>query len=57
MPAPDMDEENFKAQLSLIREMRNKAAEALEAEKQQNLKRKQEIIERIKALAATPEDS
>lgn len=57
MPAPDMDEENFKAQLSLIREMRNKAAEALEAEKQQNLKRKQEIIERIKALAATPEDA
>lgn len=57
MPTPDMDEENFKAQLSLIREMRNKAAEALEAEKQQNLKRKQEIIERIKALAATPEDA
>ena len=57
MPAPDMDEENFKAQLSLIREMRNKAAEALEAEKQQNLKRKQEIIECIKALAATPEDA
>lgn len=57
MPAPDMDEEIFKAQLSLIREMRNKAAEALEAEKQQNLKRKQEIIERIKALAATPEDA
>lgn len=57
MPAPDMDEENFKAQLSLIREMRNKAAEALEAEKQQNLKSKQEIIERIKALAATPEDA
>lgn len=57
MPAPDMDEENFKAQLSLIREMRNKAAEALETEKQQNLKRKQEIIERIKALAATPEDA
>lgn len=57
MPAPDMDEENFKAQLSLIREMRNKAAEALEAEKQQNLKRKQEIIERIKALATTPEDA
>lgn len=57
MPAPDMDEENFKAQLSLIREMRNKAAEALEAEKQSNLKRKQEIIERIKVLAATPEDA
>lgn len=54
-PAPDMEEENFKAQFSLIRELRNKAAQAVEAEKQANLKRKQEIIERIKELAATPE--
>ena len=57
MPAPDTDEENFKAQLSLIRELRNKAAEEAEKEKQNNLKRKQEIIERIKELAATPEDA
>lgn len=57
MPAPDADEENFKAQLSLIRELRNKAAEELEKEKQANLKRKQEIIERIKQLAATPEEA
>lgn len=54
-PAPDMEEENFKAQFSLIRELRNKAAQAVEAEKQANLKRKQEIIECIKELAATPE--
>lgn len=54
-PAPDMEEENFKAQFSLIRELRNKAAQAVEAEKQANLKRKQEIIERIKELATTPE--
>lgn len=53
--APDMEEENFKAQFSLIRELRNKAAQAVEAEKQANLKRKQEIIERIKELATTPE--
>ena len=57
MPAPDMDEENFKAQLSLIREMRNKAAEALEAEKQQNLKRKRASVQRSEALAGTPEDA
>ena len=57
MPAPDADEENFKAQFALIRELRNKAAEEAEKLKQQNLKRKQEIIERIKALAATPEDA
>lgn len=54
-PAPDMEEENFKAQFSLIRELRNKAAQAVEAEKQANLKRKQEIIERIKELTTTPE--
>lgn len=57
MPAPDADEAAFKAQLSLIRELRNKAAEELEKEKQSNLKRKQEIIERIKQLAASPEDA
>ncbi len=57
MPAPDTDEENFKAQLALIRELRNKAAEELEKEKQANLKRKQEIIERIKELAASPEEA
>ena len=33
IPAPDADEENFKAQLALIREMRSKAAEELEKEK------------------------
>lgn len=57
MPAPDTEEENFKAQLSLIRELRNKAAEEQEKEKQANLKRKQEIIERIKELSATPDDA
>ena len=57
MPAPDTDEESFKAQLALIRELRNKAAEELEKEKQANLKRKQEIIERIKELAASPEEA
>ena len=57
IPAPDTEEEAFKAQLSLVRELRNKAAEQLEKEKQNNLKRKQEIIERIKQLAASPEDA
>lgn len=57
IPSADSEEENFKAQLSLIREMRNKAAEEAEKAKQANLKRKQEIIERIKELAATPEDA
>ena len=57
IPAPDVDEENFKAQLALIREMRSKAAEELEKEKQDNLQRKLEIIDRIKELAATAEEA
>ena len=54
-PAPDTDEENFKAQLQLIRELRSKLAEQIEKEKQANLERKQEIIARIKELADTPD--
>lgn len=57
IPAPDADEEIFKAQLALIREMRSKAAEELEKEKQDNLQRKLEIIDRIKELAATAEEA
>lgn len=56
-PAPDAEEVNFKAQFALIRELRNKAAEELEKQKQANLVRKQEIIERIKQLAASPDEA
>ncbi len=54
-PEPDALEEEFKAQFALIRELRSKAAAALEAEKQANLERKRAIIERIKELAADPD--
>lgn len=57
MPAPDTLEEEFKAQMSLVRELRAKAVEALEKEKETNLKRKLEIIDRIKEMAATPEEA
>ncbi|MFR1987670.1 MAG: DUF349 domain-containing protein [Prevotellamassilia sp.] len=57
IPAPDADEENFKAQYALVRELRQKAAEELEQQKQENLKRKLEIIERIKTLANSPEEA
>lgn len=57
MPAPDTDEENFKAQLALIREMRNKAAQEAERERQENLKRKQQVIERFKELSASPDEA
>ena len=57
MPQPDPEEENFKAQMSLIREMKAKAAEEQEREKQANLQRKQQIIERSKAMAVSPEEA
>lgn len=57
VPAPDATEGEFKAQFALIKEMRSKAAEELEKERQANLERKQQIIERIKQLAASPDEA
>ena len=54
---PDETEEAFKAEMSKIKEIRQAAFQKAEAEKQANLKRKQEIIERIKALTTTPEEA
>lgn len=57
MPAPDPEEENFKAQMVRIREMRAQAMEELEKEKQAGLERKLAIIERIKEMSATPDEA
>lgn len=54
-PEADTLEEDFKAQMSLVKEMRAKLAEEQEQLKQENLRKKQEIIERIKELGADPE--
>ena len=54
---PDEDEEVFKAEMSVIKEKRQKAFLALEEEKQKNLKRKEEILEKIKQMSATPEEA
>ena len=54
---PDEDEETFKAEMTIIKEKRQKAFLALEEEKQQNLKRKEGIIEQIKAMVTTPEEA
>ena len=53
----DEDEQVFKAEMTIIREKRQKAFLAQEEEKQNNLKRKLEIIERIKTLATSPEEA
>lgn len=54
---PDEDEETFKAEMTIIKEKRQKAFLALEEEKLQNLKRKEGIIEQIKAMVTTPEEA
>lgn len=57
IPAADADEENFKAQMVRIREMRAQAIEEQEKEKQAGLEKKLAIIERIKEMSATPEEA
>ena len=53
----DVAEENFKAIMASIRQRRAQIAEALEAMKQENLQKKQDIIERIKEFVASPEEA
>ena len=54
---PDEDEEVFKAEMGVIKEKRQKAFKALEDEKLANLKKKLDIIEKIKTMATTPEEA
>lgn len=54
---PDEDEEAFKAEMTIIREKRAKIFQQLEAEKQDNLQKKLDIIEKIKAMATSPEQA
>ncbi len=54
---PDVDEEKFKAELSIIKEKRAKIFLQQESEKQENYKKKLDIIEKIKAMTTSPEDA
>ena len=54
---PDEDEEVFKAEMGIIKERRAKLFQEQEAEKQENLKKKLDIIERIKNMATSPEEA
>lgn len=54
---PDQDEETFKAQMAVIRDKRAKIMQQQEAEKQANLEKKLEIIEKIKAMATSPDEA
>lgn len=54
---PDDTEEAFKAEMQLIKEKRAKLFLAQEEEKQDNLRKKEEIIEKIKAMTTSPEEA
>ena len=54
---PDDTEEAFKAEMQLIKERRAKIFLEQEEEKQENLKKKLEIIDKIKAMTTSPEEA
>ena len=54
---PDEDEEVFKAEMAVIKERRAQLFKQQEEEKEKNLKRKLEIIERIKSMITSPEEA
>jgi len=54
---PDADEEAFKAEMGIIKERRQQQFREQEAEKEENLKKKLDIIERLKAMVTSPEEA
>jgi hypothetical protein len=54
---PDEEEEAFKIAMSVIKEKRQRAFLEQEELKQQNLKKKEAIIEKVKTMATTPEEA
>ncbi len=54
---PDLDEETFKAEMSIVKERRAKQFEEQERLKQENLKKKLDILERIKTMVTSPEEA
>ena len=57
VPQIDPEEPVFREAMQTIRERRAAIQEAIEQQKQDNLKRKLEILERIQQLASTPEEA
>lgn len=56
-PEQDPTEEAFKAEMERVKEIRAKENAAAEEQKQANLKRKLEIIEKIKGMSGSPEEA
>lgn len=54
---PDEDEEAYKANMRVIKEKRAKAFEKAQQEREENLKHREEIIEKIKNMATSPDEA
>ena len=54
---PDEDEEAFKAEMGIIKERRQQLFREQEQEKEDNLKKKLDIIEKIKSMVTSPEEA
>ena len=54
---PSPEEEAFKAEMGIIKEKRQKLFKEQEREKQENLQKKLDIIEKIKAMVTSPEEA
>ncbi len=54
---PDEDEEAYKAEMTIIKEKRARIFKEQEAEKEANLQKKLDIIEKIKTMATSPEEA
>ena len=54
---PDEDEESFKAEMGIIKERRQQQFREQEAEKEENLKKKLDLIEKLKAMVTSPEEA
>ncbi len=54
---PDEDEEAYKTNMQVIKEKRAKAFEKAQQEREENLKHREEIIEKIKGMATSPDEA
>ena len=57
LPAPNALEDEFKTAMNVIKQKRAEQQAELDRKKEENLLKKQEILERIKELSTTPEEA
>lgn len=57
LPAPNVLEDDFKTVMNIIKQKRAEKQAELERQKEENLQKKLDILERIKTLVATPDEA